>query len=194
MATKKRKAGKEERIGRGGKSNRNGNQVNDTMVAGGPSILLPAVDGAVANCHRHIKFVRVQLSINFIDLVTLNHPGPTTLRTKYYIELPQMTRAMTNENHTAYNLSTFHGAADLCTLSPREVQAVILDHTLQDGPIKLQPASFSVTSAQTDPTAICTKIKNKTLRLAYQSMCLTLFLKLCPGYSNQPHVALDHIH
>jgi hypothetical protein len=116
------------------------------------------------------------------------------LWTKYYIELMQTTLAMMNKNRTAYNLTTFHGAGDLHTLSPQEVQAAILDHMLQDGPVELQPASFGVTSTQMDPIAICTKIKSKTLRLAYQSICHTLFLELCPGYSNQPHTALDHIH
>jgi hypothetical protein len=125
--------------------------------------------------------------------VTVDHPEPTTLRTKYYIELLQTTHAMMNEAHTAYNLTTYHGAADLRTLPQQEVQADILDHTLQDGPLELQPANFGATSAQTDPTAIRTEIESKTLRLAYQSICHTLLLKLCPGYSNQPHMALDHI-
>ncbi len=164
------------------------------MIAGDWSVLLLVVDGAVANCCQHIKFVRLQLSINFIDLVTIDHPGPTTLQTEYYIKILQTTRAMTNENCTGYNLTTFHGAVDLRTLSLQEVQAVILDHTLQDGPVELQPASFGVTSAQMDPAAIRTKIKSTMLCLAYQSICHMLFLKLCPGYSNQPHAALDHIH
>ncbi len=128
--------------------------------------------------------MRVQLSVNFINLVTIDHPGPTTLQTKYYIKLLQTTHAMTNENCTTYNLTMSHGAADLRTLSLQEVQAAILDHTLQNGPVELQPASFSVTSARTDPTAICTKIESKILRLAYQSICHTLFLELCHGYIN----------
>ncbi len=87
------------------------------MIAGDSSVLLPVVDGVVANCHCHIKLMCLQLSVNFIDLVTVNHPGPTTLRTKYYIKFPLTTHAMTNETCMAYNLTTFHGAADLCTLS-----------------------------------------------------------------------------
>jgi hypothetical protein len=170
-----------------------GNQVNNTMISGDPSTLLRVVDSAVANCYWHIKFVHVQLSINFIDLVTVDHPGPTTLRTEYYIELLQTTCAMTNETRTAYNLKTFHGAGDLRTLSQQVVQVEILNHTLQDGPVELQPAGFGATSARMDPATIRTEIKSKTLCLAYQSICHTLFLELRPGYSNQPHTALDHI-
>ena len=37
------------------------------------------------------------------------------------------------------------------------------------------------------------EIEGKILRLAYPTICNTLFLELCPCYSNQPHAALDHI-
>ena len=47
--------------------------------------------------------------------------------------------------------------------------------------------------ARTDRTALQSEIKGKILRLAYPTICNTLFLELCPGYSNQPHAVLDHI-
>ncbi len=55
------------------------------------NILLPVQDGNVANCHQqNIKFIRVQLSINFVSLINVpNQVGPTTLWTEYYLELPQ---------------------------------------------------------------------------------------------------------
>jgi hypothetical protein len=89
--------------------------------------------------------------------------------------------------------STFLGATDLCTLSPADVKAQILNATLQDGPVELQPASFGLTNARTNGTALQMEIKSKILRLAFSTVCHTLFLELCPGYSNQPHAALDHI-
>jgi hypothetical protein len=101
---------------------------------------------------------------------------------------------MTNGHGNAYTLTTFHGTADLRTLSPQQIQTKILDHTLQDGPVELLPASVAATSVRTDSLAIRDEIQGKILRLAYQSICQTLFLKLCPGYSNQPHAVLDHIH
>jgi hypothetical protein len=130
----------------------NGDVNEDTTMAQDTTILLPVQDGNVANCHRqNVKFVRVQLSIDFVSLVSVpNNVGPTTLCTEYYIELPQTTRAMTNGNNVAYNLMTFHGAADLCTLSPADVKTQILDATLQDGPEELQPASFGLTNTRTD--------------------------------------------
>jgi len=60
--------------------------------------------------------------------------------------------------------------------------------------VELQPASFGVTSARTDSLALRTEIESKILCLAYKTICSTLFIELCPGYSNQPHAALDHIH
>ena len=34
-----------------------------------------------------------------------------------------------------HNLTTFHGTADLRTLTSQDIQAEILDYTLQDGPV-----------------------------------------------------------
>ena len=100
---------------------------------------------------------------------------------------------MTNGAGAAYNLTIFHGTADLRTLTEEQVRAEILDFTLQDGPVELQPASFGDTSTQTDSLALRAEIESKILCLAYKTICNTLFIELCPGYSNQPHAALDHI-
>jgi hypothetical protein len=105
------------------------------------------IDGAYVMCRKNMKFVPGQLSVNFIDLVTIDNPGPTTLRSEYFIELPQMTHQLTNGAGSAYNLTTFHGTADLRTLTSQEIQAEILNFTLQDGPVELQATSFGATSA-----------------------------------------------
>jgi hypothetical protein len=152
------------------------------------------INGALNTCHKNVKFVRVQLSVNFVDLVTIANPGPTTLRIKYFIELPQTMRQMTNGTGNAYTLTTFHSAGDLRTLTPEEIKANILDHTLQDGTVELQVASFGATSARTDSFAIQNKIQEKILCLAVVSICQIMFTGLCPGYSNQPHATLEHIH
>jgi hypothetical protein len=103
-------------------ANSNGNK--NTATAADSNILLPVQNGNIADCCRlSIKFVRVQLRINFVSLVNVqNQVRPTTLRTEYYIKLPQTTRAMVNGNNVAYNLMTFHGAVDLRTLSPAKSQ------------------------------------------------------------------------
>ena len=86
------------------------------------------INGAYMTCRKNVKFVCVQLSVNFIDLVTIDNPGPTTLRSEYFIKLPQTTHQLTNGAGSAYNLTTFHGTADLCTLTSQEIQAEILDY------------------------------------------------------------------
>ena len=63
--------------------NTKGTQAVDTTDAADTAILLPVVDGSVKDCPKNVKFVRVQLSISFLDLVTVANPGPTTLRTEY---------------------------------------------------------------------------------------------------------------
>jgi hypothetical protein len=171
-----------------------GDQIQDMMMTADMAILLPVVNGNLVNCRRpNVKFVRVQITLDFHSLVSVEPPGITTLQVEYYIELPQMSQAMVNGAGGGYNLVTYHGADDLCTLQRKEVQATILDQTLQDGLYGLQPVSFNLTTARTDGTSLQSKIKGKILRLTYLTICNTLFLELCPGYSNQPHAALDHI-
>jgi hypothetical protein len=170
-----------------------GDEVTDSTDAADPTKLLPVVNGAYPTCRKNVKFVRVQISVNFVDLVTAVNPGPTTLRIEYFIELPQTTRQMMNGVGTAYNLTTFHGTSELRTLDAQGVQLEITDFTLQDCPVELQAASFGATSAQTDSSAIRTEIQEKILRLASSSICHTMFTELCPGYSNQPHTALEYI-
>ena len=43
------------------------------------SVLLAVVVSAVVNCRKNVKFSCIQLSVNFIDIITVADPGPTTL-------------------------------------------------------------------------------------------------------------------
>jgi hypothetical protein len=36
-------------------------------------------------------------------------------------------------------------------------------------------------------------MEQKILMLAWHHLCTSVFAKICPGYSSQPHAALDHI-
>jgi hypothetical protein len=106
------------------------------------SILLPVQNGTVNQCRAEgLKYVHIQLALDFADL-NMIRPAPTTiLKGKYYIKLPQRTILLTNNNGVAYNLATSNGAADLQTLSPSEVQQDILNETYQDGLFNLlEPA------------------------------------------------------
>jgi len=65
-----------------------GAQVNDTTTAADSAVLLPVIDGHVADCRKkNIRFVRVQLNLDFASLVTLDPPGVTVLRIEFYIVL-----------------------------------------------------------------------------------------------------------
>ncbi len=92
-----------------------------------------------------------------------------------------------------YSITTFIGPGNLQTLSPPEVRAQILDLMIQGDPLDLLPPSFNVQSARTDSIALQMEINQKILRLVSPMICNTLFMRLCPGYSSQPHAALEHI-
>ena len=83
--------------------------------------------------------------------------------------------------------------ANLKGMSCNNVKTNILDITLQGGPVYLQPAAFGLTSACTKGTVLGSSIDSKIMKLAYQTVCKTLFTEICPDYSNQPHAALNLI-
>ena len=105
---------------------------------------MPVQNGAAATCRKpDVRFVRVTSSIDFAPLITIAIAGPTVLRSQYYLELPQSTLPLLNGAGTNYNLTTWHGAADLSTLSAHDVRLHIFDVVLQDGPIALLQADFT---------------------------------------------------
>jgi hypothetical protein len=83
-----------------------GNIVQDTMNAADPAILLPVQDGVLSNCcKKEVKFVCVQLTLDFSPLVNATPiAGPTILWAKYYIKLPQTSCQLVNGTgmHTTY--------------------------------------------------------------------------------------------
>jgi hypothetical protein len=92
-----------------------------------------------------------------------------------------------------YSITTFIGPSDLQTLSPQEVRAQIFDLTIEGNPLDLLPPSFNVRLARMNSIALRMEINQKILHLALPTICSTLFAELCPGYSSQPHAALEHI-
>jgi hypothetical protein len=100
---------------------------------------------------------------------------------------------MQNGNYQNYRLTSWLGNADLCAISATNFTRDVLAHTLQDGPIDLLCPDFNLTSAKTDSTIIEAEISSKIIRLATPLVLDSLFNQLCPGYSKEPHAALDHV-
>jgi hypothetical protein len=177
--------------------NDKGDRINDTTTAVDTSVLLPVQDGAVADCRSSgVKFVRVQLELDFADLTIVaaaaNAPN-VILRGEYYIQLPQSSRDLLNGNQVAYKLTSWLGPSDLRAMSRDDVQRQILDITHQDGPFDLLTPSFNMTSCRTDSTAAYGELKSLVVRLASDTIHRTMFMELVPGYSIEPHNVLDHI-
>ena len=168
--------------------------INNTTIAADPTILMPVQNGAAATCRKpDVCFVRVTSSIDFAPLVTIAIAGPTVLRLQYYLELPQSTLTLLNGVGANYNLTTWHGAADLSSLSAQDVRLFILDVVLQDGPIALLQADFNLGEVNIDSNGLIERIHAKILKLGFNQIAHCIFSQLCPNYSDQPHAALDHI-
>ena len=87
----------------------NGNIINNTTTAANASILLPAQDGAANACRAlGVKFVRVQLTLDYANLNRIDPAPNTVLRGEYYIQLPHDTVNLNNAAGNAYRLTTFN--------------------------------------------------------------------------------------
>jgi hypothetical protein len=171
-----------------------GTLINNTTITGNPTILLPIINGVLANCRQQdVCYVRVQLSLDFAALLGPRHIGATVLRSMYYIELPQTLANMTNGAGAAYVLTTYHGPANITAMTAEQVTNEIINPCLQRGPISLSVADFNLQEANTDSTIIKDQLINKIILLGFDAICASVFAILCPGYSNQPHAVLDHI-
>jgi hypothetical protein len=167
-----------------------------TTTAGDSLVLLPVQNGSIADCcSAGIKFVRIQLELDFADLTTATvHPAPNViLQGEYYIQPPQHLRDLTNERNQDYRLTSWLGAADLRTMSTTDVQREILDITHQDDPFDLLEPSFNLSSCRTDNTAVYGELKSLVVHLASDRIHETMFMVLVPGYSIEPHNVFDHI-
>ena len=69
----------------------------------------------------------------------------------------------------------------------------ILTPVHQDGPIMLAASDFNLTHANTETHAVAGDIDGKILKMAWHQLCVSIFTEICPGYSNQPQAALEHI-
>jgi len=165
----------------------------NTVLAADPSILLPVTDGPLPTCRQQdICYMCVSCTVDFARLISI--PGPTVIRVGFYIELPQTMRIMVNNGVGAnYNLTSWLGADDLRGLTHDEVRSQILEPCLRDGPITLGVADFNLAEANVDAETIRDTIQAKILKLGFKQICSSIFQQLCPGYSDQPHAALEHI-
>jgi hypothetical protein len=87
----------------------------------------------------------------------------------------------------------WHGMVNLSMLSRDDLCILVLEPCLQDRPIALMENNFNLTGANIDSTKVCEDIYARIIKLGYKQFCHAIFTQLCPGYSNQPHAALEHI-
>jgi hypothetical protein len=171
-----------------------GTCIVNTTIAGDPTISLPIVNGLLAACHQQdVRFVRVQVSLDFAHLLSAAHVGATVLKSMYYLELPQQLVNMTNSAGAAYVLTTYHVPTNITVMTAQEVNNNIIRPCLQHGPITLSNADFNLQEAYIDSTSVKDQLINKLLLLGFDPICALVFAVLCPGYSYQPHAVLDHI-
>ena len=164
--------------------------INNTTVPGDPSILLPMLNGALANCRQpNVMFVRVQVSVDYSYAIRAVSP----IRVDFYVELPQTSTAMINGAGGAYTLVTWAGTADIRTLDAAQTATTILDVTYQTNPGQIVAPVFGATSATLNQERAMTELESKILRVVLPAICKDVFLGVAPNYTGQPEAALEHV-
>ena len=173
--------------------------IDNATIAGTPGLVLkPFQDGPVADCRpADVHFVRVRLAIDYTGLLPATAAGvahpPCFLRSEFYFELPQTTDQVLDGNNNPHQLTKWHGAADLMTLTSDDVHTLILAPCHHDTPILLQQSDFNLLTVRTNGTEIMDTIIENIYKLAAPYVLSALFQDLCPNYSDQPHTAIEHI-
>jgi hypothetical protein len=162
-----------------------GIEITDTTTIADASDLLPMVNGILANCRKpDVRFVRVQITLDYAALFALGHTGPTSIKSMYCIELPITSAPMVNGAG---------GPAHLRTMTAADVLTQIVDPCLQMGPVTLENAGFNLAAANIYTTKHRDLLNSKILQLGFKQICAAMFKQLCPSYSDQPHVVIEHI-
>jgi hypothetical protein len=66
-----------------------GLEIVDTTTIAYASVLLPVVDDNLANCRKSdVRFVRVQITLDYAALFAAGHTGPTSIKSMYYMSCP----------------------------------------------------------------------------------------------------------
>ena len=175
--------------------NSQGQVIANATIDADPSILKPVADGPVGDCRPpDVKFARLQIALDFRDLCTAAEPTDnTTLRTTYYLELPQTSVPVNNANNVARNLTTFHGPDDLRTMSVEQLRADILNAVYQDQPIDLTEPAFNLGTVSTESQEMKKRISNLILRIAMKTIEMAIFESICPNYSMEPQAAVEAV-
>jgi len=167
--------------------------VIDASIPGDIQVLRPIQDGPVAQCRpSNVAYAEVRHIIHF-DILEPNEPiSPLAL--VFYIKLPQSTTVRVNGQGNNYQLTTFHGDANLREMEMEAIQATILDITHQDGPYTLSTPGFAQQGTVADSVEISDRIKEQILSKGKEAICDAIFKSLCPSHSANPHSIVETIY
>ena len=129
-----------------------GQVVANTTTSADPQILKATGDAATptALADRHdvnIKYVTVEVNIDFTQITEDNL---SRFRVSTVVELPMTSRQIVDDVAGVVNIMTYHGQADIRTMSPEDFEDKILNVTGQKGAATLVALSFGVGVATLD--------------------------------------------
>ena len=167
--------------------------VKNATTPADSKVLLPAIAGAVADCHpADLRLVGLQLKLDFATLAP-DFVGGKILKGMYHLELPQTSVDLANGAGIFRSLVTFHGVADLRTLSIDEIRTGILEEGPYDGPINPSAARDFSTEDTIDDEVCYETITKKIFCMGFEPVLKDLFDQLCPNFPTKPQAHVGRV-
>lgn len=172
-----------------------GNLLLDATVGNDNRVLKPVLDGPIADCRpADVKYVRVRLDLDYTDIAPpAQGAAAPTIQEIFYLELPQTTVTVRANNNHPRELTTFHGVADLTTLSSEEMNWQVVNPSPRDGPIDIKESAFNVTNATVDEVELRERMESAGAKLSVPFIEQAIFKQVCPTYSHKPQALVDSI-
>lgn len=142
-----------------------------------------------------VAFAKLNLTLDFSALMNdLDEPpANTVLRASYFLNLPQTTVDVLDDEGELVALTTYHGPADLRTLNPEQIKAEILDAVHQERPVWLKPAQFAGQDAVMIDEEPYRAYEERVLSIALPVIKRRAFKVLCPQHKVNPDYVVKHL-
>ena len=127
--------------------------MNNACLPQDPSLLKPVAAGAIADCRpADVKFARCKFTLP-LGAISSNAPA-RSLVFQVYLPLPQTTRQVANGNGVDHALTTWHGNANIGSMTAEEIRSKVVDLGSFDVPCDLVRNPGFLTNAVVDDTLL----------------------------------------
>ena len=172
-----------------------GQVVADTTTTADPQILKATGDAATSTAAANrraanIKYVTIETNIDFTQITEDNS---SMFRVSTVIELPVTSAQINDDIAGIITVVTYHGKADLRTLSAVEFEDQILNVRDQKGATALVAPAFGAGVATLDTETKVDELHKPVVGSCRGCLQNNIFKTICPNIAYRPSMTLDNV-